>query len=731
MHKRRALWLLGLVLLTAFALRLCRLDFQDIWWDEARNIDVAGRALSAIATSPELDIHPPLYFYLLHGWMWLVGESPFAVRLLSTAFGLLTVPMLYQLGRDIGGQLAGVLAALVAALAPFALGEAQETRMYTMAFAWLCLAGWCLWRALAAEGAGEQRSRGARETRGQGDREVTLPPAFLISPSPMHPHIPIPLHRWRGDWGAWVGFALFSALSLLTHYSTLFVLVAFAVFVGLRWLAAPAARRSGLLLRAVISGLAIGLLCLPQAATAWRQIPGYRNPNLTVPGWREYLARCWQAYNLGLNIAPERARLGLWGIGALLAAGLLLALWHSWQPRRNREAIGHERRATSDTREARGDEPGWGWAFLFLWLLLPLGLYYWVLLDRATFDPRYISFVAPAYWLLLGGALAAFWRQARLLGLLATVLLLAALVPGLHSDLSDPAYFGEDTSGLVAWLKETTGPDDLVLVDQRYPLGFHYPRWNNDFDGFPPAEPADLAPAQYLFVDINTLDRRLTALAAGKRRVFWVQWYKSDTDPRGAVDFLLRKFGMVLGEQGFRGYQVRWYAIAPDTTFELAPALQPMNLAFGDQVELVGWAYGGRGPGETSTVAKTRAAVVPAGQSAWAVLRWRQLPSAVGPLKVSLRLLGEDGRLVGQNDRVLLNDRHLSLPHWNAQDQPLNVYLVEVGPDSPPGLYLWQVVVYEPGTLAPLSWLDAEGQLRGEPAALGWIRVLDRDGFSS
>lgn len=121
MHRRRALWLLGLILLTAFALRLCRLDFQDIWWDEARNIDVARRALSAIATSPELDIHPPLYYYLLHGWMWLVGESPFAVRLLSTAFGLLTLPVLYQLGRVMGGRLAGMLAAVVAALALLAV----------------------------------------------------------------------------------------------------------------------------------------------------------------------------------------------------------------------------------------------------------------------------------------------------------------------------------------------------------------------------------------------------------------------------------------------------------------------------------------------------------------------------------------------------------------------------------------------------------------------------------
>jgi len=699
MPKRQALWLLGFILLVAFALRLCRLDFQDIWWDEARNIDVARRPLSAIATSPELDIHPPLYFYLLHGWMRLVGESPFAVRLLSTVFGLLTLPVLYQLGRGVSGRLTGVLAAFVAALAPFAIGEAQETRMYTMAFAWLCLAGWSLWRAVGPH---------------------PLPPA-PPSPSPNFGRG----RRGMGDrgegWGAWAGFALFSALSLLTHYSTVFVVVAFAVFIGLMWLTAPTARRRPLLLRATVSGLAIGLLCLPQAAIAWRQIPGYRNPNLTVPGWWEYLAQCWQAYNVGLHMAPEKARFWLRGIGALLVAGLALALWHSRRPEEEQEAKGKR-------QEARGKiascilHPA---SFLLSWLLLPLALYYWVLLDRATFDPRYISFVAPAYWLLLGAALAAFWRQARWLGLLATVFLLAALVPAVHSDLTDPAYFSEDTSGLAAWLKETANPDDLILMDQRYPFGFYYERWNNDFDGFPPAEPADLAPAQYLFVDINTLDQRLTALAAGKRRVFWVQWYKSDTDPRGAVDFLLRKFGTPLGERGFRGYQVRWYAIAPDTVFELAPALQPLKLVFGDQMELVGWAYGGRGPGVTSTVEETRAQAVPVGQSAWAVLRWRQLPGAAGPLKVSLRLVGEDGHLVGQDDRLLLNDRHLTPPHWGAEDRPLNVYVIEVGADTPPGTYLWQVVVYEPQTLAPLPWLDADGQLHGEPATLGHIRLLD------
>ena len=61
--------LLLLLLLSIFALRLHALTLQNIWWDEARNIDVALRPFAQIATAPELDIHPPVYFWLLHWWL--------------------------------------------------------------------------------------------------------------------------------------------------------------------------------------------------------------------------------------------------------------------------------------------------------------------------------------------------------------------------------------------------------------------------------------------------------------------------------------------------------------------------------------------------------------------------------------------------------------------------------------------------------------------------------------
>ena len=155
MSQRLRRILLISILLCAFALRLYRLHFQDIWWDEGRNVDVASRSLAVIATAKEMDIHPPLYFYTLHLWMLGVGRSEFAVRFLSVFFSLLTIPLFYRFGAAMGtnhesritNHAFGLLAATVAAFAPFYASEAQETRMYTTAIFRTTASAYFLYRA--------------------------------------------------------------------------------------------------------------------------------------------------------------------------------------------------------------------------------------------------------------------------------------------------------------------------------------------------------------------------------------------------------------------------------------------------------------------------------------------------------------------------------------------------------------------------------------------------------
>ncbi|MBW7958686.1 MAG: hypothetical protein H3C69_03930, partial [Candidatus Promineofilum sp.] len=79
--------MVGLLLL-AFALRLLRLDYQSLWWDEGISLHLATSGFGEIIRDRLDNIHPPLYFFILKGWLALVGVSPFTGRYLSTLASL-------------------------------------------------------------------------------------------------------------------------------------------------------------------------------------------------------------------------------------------------------------------------------------------------------------------------------------------------------------------------------------------------------------------------------------------------------------------------------------------------------------------------------------------------------------------------------------------------------------------------------------------------------------------
>lgn len=121
------------VTLLALALRLHLLAEQSVWWDEGLAAWAARQDLASIARWTSSDVHPPLYFWLLHAWRSLAGESAFALRLLSVFAGVLLVPLAGALGRYLGGRRAGIAAAALVAIAPFLLWWSQEMRMYELA----------------------------------------------------------------------------------------------------------------------------------------------------------------------------------------------------------------------------------------------------------------------------------------------------------------------------------------------------------------------------------------------------------------------------------------------------------------------------------------------------------------------------------------------------------------------------------------------------------------------
>jgi mannosyltransferase len=279
--------LLSLILLLATGLRFYQINAQSLWNDEGTSVALAQRDLATITRDAARDIHPPLYYWLLSGWVRLVGSSELAVRSLSALLGLLLVALTYATGRVLGAERLGLAASFLAAVNPFQVYYSQEARMYMLA-------------AVLATGA-------------------------ILA-----------LLRFRqgGRWPLLVALVCLQAAGLYTHYSFVFVLLVLngAYLLSLR--PGGGARRLGLW---VASQAAVVVLYLPWLPTALRQITTWPSPAQTSP-LLPALATAWRWLVLGPTIEVGQAAVPLALAGALALWGLA-SLASGWP-----EGSGHDRR---------------------------------------------------------------------------------------------------------------------------------------------------------------------------------------------------------------------------------------------------------------------------------------------------------------------------------------------------------------------------------------------------
>lgn len=130
---------LGLVAIVTLALivRFHGISVPVIWYDEAYSLLLSEKSPRLIWFSTARDVHPPLYYLLLHYWMTLFGNSVLAVRGLSALVDVGTLLFCMKLMSLVATRRATWIAALLLALLPISVRYGQEVRMYTMVGFWL------------------------------------------------------------------------------------------------------------------------------------------------------------------------------------------------------------------------------------------------------------------------------------------------------------------------------------------------------------------------------------------------------------------------------------------------------------------------------------------------------------------------------------------------------------------------------------------------------------------
>ncbi len=100
--------------------------------DEPFSIFHAQKELDDLSQLFITENNPPLHFYLLHFWIKWFGISAFSVRSLSLIFSLLTLPLLFQIGKKVLNENLGLLLMLMFTLSNFHHSFGIEARTFSL-----------------------------------------------------------------------------------------------------------------------------------------------------------------------------------------------------------------------------------------------------------------------------------------------------------------------------------------------------------------------------------------------------------------------------------------------------------------------------------------------------------------------------------------------------------------------------------------------------------------------
>jgi hypothetical protein len=127
--------LLALVLVCGFWLRLTLHDHHGLEGDDGFSLSLArldtGELLRGLAAL-ELDIHPPLHFLALKGWVAAGGESLLSLRLMNILADVLTGALLMRIAGRAWSSRAALLAGLLWLVSPLLIYSTYLIRMYSL-----------------------------------------------------------------------------------------------------------------------------------------------------------------------------------------------------------------------------------------------------------------------------------------------------------------------------------------------------------------------------------------------------------------------------------------------------------------------------------------------------------------------------------------------------------------------------------------------------------------------
>jgi len=699
MSRQNHLWL-ALALLVAFALRAYMLDAQSLWNDEGTSVALASLSVEAIIAGAARDIHPPLYYLLLHFWMPFVGTTEYAIRFLSVVGGVLAVAVVFRIAYSVFDKHAAVVATFLVALSSFQVYYSQETRMYIWVTLFAALSVFAMVLQFKI-----RNSKFDIRSSDYGFRIMNY------------------------ELRIWFLYITATLAALYTHYFAAMLLVAENLAFALWWLVAI--RNTQYATRHLVHWLITQTL-IAAAFAPWFMFAG--NQLATWPSISEPFdlpTLLWQVLNVfsvGLTLEGAEASVIAVAFGILFLIG--------WLPMRDADARRLETRRleTAPTHsqvalrrlENSPRRRAWQWVgatssrqllgitTLILWTLVPVAAMYIVSLSRPAYNPKFLLLATPAFYILTARGLGnitfyvlrfthhairiTHYVSRNLSFVICSFVILAFNLPSLINYYHDPRYARDDYRSVVRYIDANARAGDGVLIDAPGQIDVvrYYHRGDQQLFLLPRMRPPDPAATR---ADVDEM-------LAKVQRLFAIYYATEQSDPQNIIGTRLAERAFTARDEWRGDIRLAIYGIAPTPRGNA----QTLDAKLGNEITL------------TSYVLDTRAAR--ADDVLTLTLNWRAERTPSARYKVFVHLLDASNRVVAQRDAEPVSNLRLTTT-WRASEPIADNYGIFIEPNTPQGDYRIEIGMYRVSDGTRLPIVARDGKPVGDHLILEMVRVSE------
>ncbi len=398
MKNKKIFGILLLIILLGLLLRVYEIGKESFWIDEAATVYTTQQKPSEIiediyATTKQAPEYfegggtPPFYFLLANYWTQLVGLSETKLRLLSAIFGVISVFVIFIIGKMFFDYSVGLIAAFILSINFFHINYSQEARTYS----WITL--------------------------------VTLLTVYFLINA---------LNEKKRTY--WMAYILSAVVLIYSHYFGFFILAFEYLYLLLFW---KAYRRS--LKSIIISALSIFILYLPWIPVLLRQVADSGKLAWYLGKSIPYdLARIFVQFNSWF-VPDAQTRIALrdvynsiqnfsttnfssvsfinWLTIISVLALTLLLLWHfiiSVSVKNNKISVAY----LKDKK----------YIFLLMWFIVPMAITVWLTIIIPSSPVfgfiQHVLYVSPAYYLIVANGILKTKKYVLVLALIALLSIL-------------------------------------------------------------------------------------------------------------------------------------------------------------------------------------------------------------------------------------------------------------------------------------------------------------------